>query len=1029
MKPLIVLVLTATPSFAQTAILDDWNGATGTAVASTSPTIITTNEPYGLANGSYVSISGATGNWVRLNTQQESILRMTLDANGTTVYLNATEFLENTPGSTWQIFPETTYASCSGSKQEIVSLGTINDNRSLTLSGRGLSGSQSGAPFDHCPEDKFWGPLNRNDGNGAVPYRWQITVIDSTHFSIPLDSHTFGSFAGQTIHIARASLYNSEPVQFWKASAADGSPFSMSVASNHTQRFTIDGCPDKTNAIRCSLAYSDPMNQKGYGDFGNTGSLVVSGGTGTITLTAAFANNTTQYTRTLQTNELCWLINFNEGSLPFGSINRPWVINTVSGNPQTITIANMGTGQGGAGVPDGTYTTSTTKNFYFPIFADFYAYWLSSATLTGYPTEYPAHTLKATGAPFSSSFNRFREWFQWGATFPSCIPMEFGTYVVEQPSDVSYHGYHTICVDAFASQWQLYETTAYPEHWVGSQTWIPQGTDSTYTGWTGYVNWSGESNHYIDIIWKFYMNLSSIYGVPGGQTGQVGPMYFDTVTAEPDEWAASRSVTYNPVTGKYRLNVLPPPTQPATVTYNFYHSTSDIKSIGLSNAIHDGSSVQGTYGPSSFVEVDFDSPVLSLAPSIYWAIVPTMPISGVSGNGQSPIVISFRSDPNMQVGDHVSVSGVGGNTAANQTAAAITNVYPRNFLFRLVPAPSNPSNPGPLTSIVVTSGSPNVCTVNLTEPPPLVAGQEIGITGVPTGGPGTTGTGAQGVTTLTFFNATGVSGDTFTFNCPGTTAGTYNTDYSTQYRMAIVVEPAIGLPGSGNGNWDGTFTGTLVSSENLKNFAEVNFTPPASSCQFATNSLPGAHVGVGYNQPISMVGCAAPAFTVSSGSLPAWASLNSSTGAITGIPAGATPATSTFSVGVSDANGNPTQTFSITTDTLPVFSTTSPLPAAITGVAYSQTFSFSAGDAPITCTATGVPPGLNLSSSCVLSGNPTGSGAATINVTATNSSGDTQAGAPTAFALAINSASAASCSGTVCPSGQVTISGASKSGH
>jgi len=248
----------------------------------------------------------------------------------------------------------------------------------------------------------------------------------------------------------------------------------------------------------------------------------------------------------------------------------------------------------------------------------------------------------------------------------------------------------------------------------------------------------------------------------------------------------------------------------------------------------------------------------------------------------------------------------------------------------------------------------------------------------------------MGVGTLTFFNITGVSGNSFTFNCPGTTAGTYNTDYSNIYPMAIIVDPAIGLSGTGHANWDGNFTGTLVSTENNKNFAEINFTPPAGLCQFATTSLPGAHIGTAYSQQTSMTGCAAPAFCVSSGSLPAWASLNSSTGAITGTPSGATPATSSFTIAVSDANGNPTQAFSLTTDTLPVFSTTSPLLGATVGSSYSQTFAFSAGDTPITCTATGVPAGLTLSSSCVLSGTPTASGSATINVTASNSSGDTK---------------------------------------
>jgi len=468
----------------------------------------------------------------------------------------------------------------------------------------------------------------------------------------------------------------------------------MGITSNHTQQFTISACPDKTNALSCSLAYADPMNQKGYGDFANTGSLVVSGGTGTITLTAAFNNNTTQYTRTLQANELCWLVNFNEGSGPFGSINRPWVISTVSGSPQTITIANMGTGQGGAGVPDGTYTTSTTKNFYFPIFADFYAYWISSATNSNYPAEYPAHTVKASGSPFSSTFNRFREYFQWGVGFAQ-IPMEFGTYVAEQPSTAAFHGYHSVNLDTYANQWELYETTAFPEHWVGSQAWIPQGTDPTYTGWANYTDWTGEKYHYFDILDRFYMNLSSIYGVPGGQTGQVGPMQFDTITAEPDEWAPTRSVTYNPTAGAYRLNILAPPQQPTAVTYSFYHSTTDMKSVGLSAGTYDGSVTAAATGVNNIIQANFTSPALSLAPTMYWAIVPTMPLSGVSGSGQSPIILSVRSDPNMAVGDHVTVGGVGGNTAANQTAAAITNVYPRQWLFRMIPAYPSPTVAGP----------------------------------------------------------------------------------------------------------------------------------------------------------------------------------------------------------------------------------------------------------------------------------------------------------------------------------------------
>jgi len=148
------------------------------------------------------------------------------------------------------------------------------------------------------------------------------------------------------------------------------------------------------------------------------------------------------------------------------------------------------------------------------------------------------------------------------------------------------------------------------------------------------------------------------------------------------------------------------------------------------------------------------------------------------------------------------------------------------------PAYPNPVSPGALTNIVVTGGSPNICTVNLTQPPGLVAGQEIAVTGLPTGGPGAHNTG-----TLTFFNVTNVSGNAFTFNCPGTTVGTYNSDYDATHRMAVIVSPAIGLPGTGNGNWDGAFTGTMVTAEDNKNFAEITFTPPGSA---GSNTTPAS---------------------------------------------------------------------------------------------------------------------------------------------------------------------------------------------
>lgn len=474
-----------------------------------------------------------------------------------------------------------------------------------------------------------------------------------------------------------------------------------------------------------------------------------------------------------------------------------------------------------------------------------------------------------------------------------------------------------------------------------------------------------------------------------------------------------------------------------SVTYDFYHSSTSAKTNGLNNSIFDGSAVSGLHSSDSTVQAINETASASLASTTYIQIVPHMLASGLSSGSSGNVNMSFRADPNMSVGDHVTTSGFGGNTAANfSSSTAISAVQARQIWYLTAPGTSNP---GQLSNITCFTSTPNFCTVNLTASPNVFVGQGITVSGVTAGGPGNYGSAdspTQQPTGAVFYTITSVGTNSFSFNCAGCTASSsgivYNTNSTTgctHCLMGLVADPFVTFNVTNSGTWDGNFTGHMVTAETTRNFAEINFTPPTSGCQFATTSLPIAHIGSGYSQQLSTVGCVAPAFSVSLGTMPTWASLNSATGALTGTPTGATPSTSSFTVAVSDANGNPTQAFALTTDSLPVVLTSSPLPAATVGLAYSQTFAFSAGDTPITCTATGIPAGLNLSSSCVLSGTPTSSGAATINVTATNSSGDTQAGAPTAFALTINPASSANCSGTVCPTGQVTITGASKSGH
>jgi hypothetical protein len=91
--------------------------------------------------------------------------------------------------------------------------------------------------------------------------------------------------------------------------------------------------------------------------------------------------------------------------------------------------------------------------------------------------------------------------------------------------------------------------------------------------------------------------------------------------------------------------------------------------------------------------------------------------------------------------------------------------------------------------------------------------------------------------------------------------------------------------------------------------------PPDLLPDIITTTLPDALVGVAYSQPVVVVSGDPPlTFSVTAGSLPAWASLNTSTGFITGTPSGS--GTASFTVRVQDTDGDfDTQALSITTVT------------------------------------------------------------------------------------------------------------------
>ncbi|MCX6855840.1 MAG: putative Ig domain-containing protein, partial [Verrucomicrobia bacterium] len=154
-------------------------------------------------------------------------------------------------------------------------------------------------------------------------------------------------------------------------------------------------------------------------------------------------------------------------------------------------------------------------------------------------------------------------------------------------------------------------------------------------------------------------------------------------------------------------------------------------------------------------------------------------------------------------------------------------------------------------------------------------------------------------------------------------------------------------------------------------------------------SLSVATVGTAYSQTVSATGGSGSyVFALSSGTLPSWATLNASSGAITGMPNSTTSAS--FTIRATDTNGCAGTRAYTVAPVGPIISITPvTLPDSYFGSPYSQTLTASGGTLLYTwsVSAGSLPAGLSLNSSGVISGTPTGSGGGTFTVRATDTFG------------------------------------------
>ena len=198
-----------------------------------------------------------------------------------------------------------------------------------------------------------------------------------------------------------------------------------------------------------------------------------------------------------------------------------------------------------------------------------------------------------------------------------------------------------------------------------------------------------------------------------------------------------------------------------------------------------------------------------------------------------------------------------------------------------------------------------------------------------------------------------------------------------------------GIFSFGTAPFDGSMGGRPLNKPIVAMAASSPSSPPLS---ITTTSLPSATEGTSYSSTLSASGGTVPyAWSVVAGSLPPGLSLSTG-GTISGTPS--SRGSSSFTVQVTDSTTPSPETASATLSisvapapTPPLSITTTSLPSATAGSAYSATLSASGGTPPYSwrVVAGSLPPGLSLSTGGTISGTPSSQGSSSFTVQVTDS--------------------------------------------
>ena len=191
---------------------------------------------------------------------------------------------------------------------------------------------------------------------------------------------------------------------------------------------------------------------------------------------------------------------------------------------------------------------------------------------------------------------------------------------------------------------------------------------------------------------------------------------------------------------------------------------------------------------------------------------------------------------------------------------------------------------------------------------------------------------------------------------------------------------------SGTPNTPGSFAFTVQAANGTLPNATSALTVVANPDTFITSGAPPvATVSFAYSHTFTAAGLQPITFSVTAGTLPAWATLNANTGVLSGTPTSAGNFSFTVTAMSTVAAANQAVTLTVNPPVAPTITSGTPLGVGSINQFYSFTFT-ATGTTPMSWSlASGsLPPGLTLSPAGVLSGTPSTAGLAIFSVQAAN---------------------------------------------